>query len=199
MLRATTIWILLLLLTFSASAQLAENAQDISPLLIGETVPDVVLKSTDSGDQSFLGILKEKPTVILFYRGGWCPYCNTHLSDIRDAEKEILDLGYQIIAISPDSPENLKVSDEKIKLDYQLYSDADGKLTKAMGIAFKVEEKRKKRLFDKSGGLNDGFLPVPSVFVTDTKGQILFEYINPNYKKRMSAELLIAVLKNLDT
>ena len=185
-------------LTLTVSAQLAEKAQDISPLLIGETVPDADLKSTDSSDQSFLSILSKKPTVVLFYRGGWCPYCNAHLSDIRDAESEVLELGYQIIAISPDSPENLQASDEKNELNYQLYSDADGKLTKAMGIAFKVEEKRKDRLFNKSGGLNDGFLPVPSVFVTDTSGQIVFEYINPNYKTRMSSKLLVAVLKNLD-
>lgn len=189
-------WIVLF--TLPVSAQLAEKAQDISPLLVGETVPDAVLKSAESSDQSFLSILSKKPTVVLFYRGGWCPYCNAHLSDIRDAESEILALGYQIIAISPDSPENLKASNEKNELNYQLYSDADGKLTKAMGIAFKVEERRKKRLFDKSGGLNDGFLPVPSVFITDTSGQILFEYINPSYKTRMSSKLLLAVLKNLD-
>lgn len=189
-------WIVLF--TLPVSAQLAEKAQDISPLLVGETVPDAVLKSAESSDQSFLSILSKKPTVVLFYRGGWCPYCNAHLSDIRDAEGEILALGYQIIAISPDSPENLKASNEKNELNYQLYSDADGKLTKAMGIAFKVEERRKKRLFDKSGGLNDGFLPVPSVFITDTSGQILFEYINPSYKTRMSSKLLLAVLKNLD-
>lgn len=193
-----TIFIGMVFLTLSVSAQLAEKAQDISPLLIGETVPDAVLKSADSSDQSFLSILSKKPTVVLFYRGGWCPYCNTHLADIRDAESEILGLGYQIIAISPDSPENLKASDEKNELNYQLYSDANGKLTKAMGIAYKVEERRKERLFDKSGGLNDGFLPVPSVFITDTSGQIVFEYINPNYKKRMSSKLLVAVLKNLD-
>lgn len=194
----TTICIGLVFLSLSVSAQLADKAQDISPLLIGETVPDAVLKSADASDQSFSSILSEKPTVVLFYRGGWCPYCNTHLSDIRDAESKILELGYQIIAISPDSPENLKASDEKIKLNYQLYSDADGKLTKAMGIAFKVEERRKQKLFDNSGGLNDGFLPVPSVFIIDISGQIIFEYISPNYKKRMSSELLLAVLENLD-
>lgn len=196
--HVTIVCVAMVFLALSVSAQIAKKAEDVSPLLIGETVTDAVLKSVDSADQSFLSILSDKPTVVLFYRGGWCPYCNAHLSDIQDAEGEILELGYQIIAISPDSPENLKASDEKNDLNYELYSDATGKLTKAMGVAFEVQEKRKKRLFDKSGGLNDGFLPVPSVFVIDTKGQILFEYINPSYKTRMSSELLLAVLKNLD-
>jgi len=188
----------MLLFSPAAFGQLAEKAEDISPLLIGEAVPDVTLTSANGNEESILSILDEKPTVILFYRGGWCPYCNRHLSDIRDAESEILDMGYQIIAISPDSPENLMVTDEKNALKYRLYSDSDGKLAKAIGIAFEVEEKRKKRLLDFSGGMNEGFLPVPSVFITDTSGQILFEFISPNYKRRMSADLLLAVLKNLE-
>ena len=54
-------------------------------------------------------------------------------------------------------------------------------------------------LSEKSGGLNEGILPVPSIFVVDTSGKILFEYINPDYKTRLSSSLLLAVLKNLGT
>jgi peroxiredoxin len=50
-----------------------------------------------------------------------------------------------------------------------------------------------------SDGQNKGFLPVPSVFVVDKAGEILFEYINPNYKKRLNGDLLMAVLKTLKT
>ena len=183
---------------FLAPAQIPEKAEDISPLLIGEIISDIVLKAPDASEHSILNILSEKPTVILFYRGGWCPYCNTHLAEIQDAESEIIKLGYQIIAISPDSPENLQVSDDKHHLNYRLYSDGDGKLSKAIGIAFKAPERYSGRLLEKSDGLNKGFLPVPSVFVTDTNGQIEFEYINPNYKTRLSAGLLMAVLKELN-
>lgn len=183
---------------FSVSAQISEKAEDISPLLIGETIPEAVLKAPDASDHSILNILSEKPTVLLFYRGGWCPYCNAHLAEIQDAESEIIKLGYQIIAISPDSPENLQLTDEKHKLNYSLYSDGDGNLSKAMGIAFKAPERNLIRLLEKSDGLNKGSLPVPSVFVADTKGKIAFEYINQDYKTRLNASLLLAVLKNLN-
>ena len=186
---------LLGLISVQSYAQIAEKAEDISPLLIGETIPDMDLKASDESIHKFSGIVGEKPTVLLVYRGGWCPFCNAHLSEIQGVQSEVIKLGYQIVAVSPDSPENLQVTDEKDKLEYSLYSDADGKLIQSLGIAFKAPEKYAGMLNKSSGGLNDGFLPVPSVFIVDTSGKILFEYINPDYKTRLSVGLLLAVLK----
>ena len=187
----------MVLTVFSVPAQIPEKAEDISPLLIGEIIPDVILKAPDASDHSVLDIFSKKPTVLLFYRGGWCPYCNTHLAEIQGVESEIIKLGFQIVAISPDSPENLQLTSGKHKLNYSLYSDSNGTLTKATGIAFKAREKSTDKLLRYSDGLNEGFLPVPSVFIVDTSGKIQFEYINPNYKTRLSADLLLAVLKEL--
>ena len=78
---------------------------------------------------------------MVFYRGGWCPYCNRHLSAIGQSKDEILNLGYQIIAISPDSSEELKKSVDKNELAYDLYSDSEGKLITEMGIAFQAPKK----------------------------------------------------------
>ena len=144
-----------------------------------------------------LDILSKQPTVIMFYRGGWCPYCNKHLTEIKGVESKIIKLGFQIIAISPDSPENLQLTDSKNTLSYSLYSDGDGTLMKAIGIAFKAPERSMEKLLKNSDGLNEGYLPVPSVFVVNTSGIIEFEYINPFYKSRLDADLLLAVLKKL--
>ncbi len=195
--NVTIILISLLFATISVKAQLPEKAEDISPLLNGETLPGVVLKAHDGSKHNLKDVLTQKPSVVLFYRGGWCPFCNVHLAEIQEAQDEVVNLGYQIIAISPDSPENLQATDDKNNLAYSLYSDAGGELIKAIGIAFKAPERYSGMLSEKSEGLNDGFLPVPSVFVTDTSGKIAFEYINPEYKTRLSAGLLLAVLKEL--
>lgn len=187
----------LMIIGIQTYAQLPEKATDISPLLIGEIIPDAVLKNPDGIEVTMSNVLSLKPTVIMFYRGGWCPYCNRHLAAIQEAESEIIELGYQILAISPDAPKNLQATHEKNQLNYSLYSDSDGTFSKAIGIAFKAPEKYTNRLSEKSDGLNEGFLPVPSVFVVDTAGKIIFEYINPDYKTRLTSPLLIAVLKNL--
>lgn len=184
--------------TSTVFAQLPEKAEDVSPLLNGEIMPDLQLTNIEGKKVSFLSEVKDKPSVVIFYRGGWCPYCNQHLAELGQREQEMLDKGFQVIAISPDAINGLSKTIDKNELKYTLLSDASGDFSKAVGIAFKAPERYGKRLFQVSDGENKGFLPVPAVFVLDKEGTILFEYINPNYKTRMSADLLMAVLDNLE-
>jgi peroxiredoxin len=156
------------------------------------------LKSLENTDVDLTELISKKRTVLVFYRGGWCPYCNAHLAALAEAEKELLDLGYQIIAISPDAPANLKVTDDKEKLNYLLLSDSTGKLSKSVGIAFQAPENYKATIAKGSDGMNNSFLPVPAVFILNVNAEIEFEHIAPNFKNRISNDLLIAVAKSLN-
>ncbi len=187
----------LLLLSAPLLAQLPEQPEDVSPLLVGETVPNLPVGNVDEEIVMLHDLLLEKPTVLVFYRGGWCPYCNRHLAELGQREAAILEQGYQIIAVSPDAAESLQATGEKVELNYTLLSDADGTLSRGVGIAFQAPERYSERLAEVSAGKNKGFLPVPAVFVLDTEGTILFEYINPNYQQRLSGAVLMAVLENL--
>lgn len=189
---------ILSLFVASASAQAPANPEDISPLLIGETLPDVTLGTIEGKEIKTSSLWPDKKTIIIFYRGSWCPYCNTHLAEVGQIENDLIALGYKIVAISPDAPENLKKSIDKNKLNYELYSDADMSFAKACGLAFKAPERYHKRLPEDSGGKNtELLLPVPTLFIVNEKGEILFEYINPNYRVRISGEMMLAVAKAL--
>ncbi|AWW30680.1 AhpC/TSA family protein [Echinicola strongylocentroti] len=190
---------LVTMVVFSTKAQeVPSQPTDISPLLIGEEIPESDLKDPDGNTVSLKKKIAQKPTVLIFYRGGWCPYCNKHLAELQEVEQEILDKGYQILAISPDAPEQLKATVDKNELTYSLYSDNDLKVTKSFGLAFQAPDRYKDMLFKASDQQNPGVLPVPSVFVLDKKGTILFEYVNPNYDSRMSGKMLTAVLTSLE-
>jgi peroxiredoxin len=178
-------------------SQVPESATDISPLLIGEQVPETEVTSLEGTRTSLLSLVEEQPAVVIFYRGSWCPYCNVHLAALQEIETNILDYGYKIIAVSPDDISNLTKAIEKNSLSYTLVSDSDLALAKAFGIAFKAPQKYQDMLSTHSGGENTGLLPVPSVFIIDQEGTILFEYINPNYKERISSQMLLGVLKSL--
>lgn len=188
----------LLLLIFSTSfAQIYETAKDVKPLLIGETIPNAKLLNMEGNSFNFSNNLERKPTVLIFYRGGWCPYCNAQLSDIAKMEDEIIKAGYQIIAISPEDFTNFPEIVKKDEVKFQLLSDVEGKLIEQMGIGFRPDEKTKEYISKKTTGKNSTILPVASVFVVNMKKEIVFEYVNPNYKQRLSGNLLLAVLKNL--
>lgn len=190
--------VLLFSTVLSAQTELPKTAMEISPLLIGEKIPNLSLKSVDNVDVNLSDLFANKKTILVFYRGGWCPYCNHHLAALGESEKELLELGYQIIAVSPDSPMKLKMTDEKNKLNYVLLSDSNGELSRAIGIAFQAPTTYKSIITEGSDGANTAlFLPVPSVFITDVTGVIQFEHITPDYKHRISNDLLIAAAKSL--
>ena len=122
-----------------------------------------------------------KPTVIIFYRGGWCPYCNAHLADVQKAEKDLLAMGYQILAISPDRASALRATMDDDKLTYTLLSDADMEATGAFGLAYGLDDAAAAKY--KSFGVpltaqHDGhfWLPVPAVYIVGKDGKIAFAH-----------------------
>lgn len=179
--------------------ELPEKAEDISPLLVGETIPDITLSDIEGNKVNLLEEAKKQASIVVFYRGGWCPYCNRQLAGLQEAEEKLKALGYNIIAISPDKAEFLAKTAKKKELSYSLLSDASAEAAKKFGVAFQLDEKTVKKykgyginLEKRSGGANmDNILPVPAVFVLDKEGVIKFEYINPNYKERLEPELLL--------
>lgn len=193
--------IITILSIFSMSllhAQVPEKPQDISPLLIGERLPTATLQDADGKDVDVNRLLKEKPTVLVFYRGGWCPYCNTQLASLAKIEQQVLNLGYQILAISPDDYRNLKKTVDKREIKYKLLADKNGEWMKKIGIVFKTPKMVKGYISSKGQiGATSEVIPVPTLMIVDANLEISFEYINVNYKKRISEEMLIATLKSL--
>jgi peroxiredoxin len=180
-----------------SQTEIAAEPTAISPLLIGEKIPGVTLTDVSGKRINLLELAAQKPSVIVFYRGGWCPYCNLHLSELQTIESDIIKAGYRIIAISPDSPESMAASISKNKLNYLLLSDNQTEASRGFGLAFQAPERYAERLGKASADQNKNVLPVPAVFVVNIDGEILFEHINPDYKTRLKGSLLMAVLKEL--
>jgi peroxiredoxin len=142
-----------------------------------------------------------RPAILVFYRGGWCPYCNTQLSELRLITAEAEALGYQVIAISPDRPEELAKTMTKDKLDYTLLSDSKADALRAFGIGFRVDDATIEKYkgygidLEKSSGESHHALPVPSVFIVDAAGVLQFSYVHPDYKVRVPAGVVLAAAK----
>ena len=103
------------------------------------------------------------------------------MGQLQTIEPQLVELGYQILAISPDLPDKLVQTIEDRKLSYTLLSDNALAAARAFGIAFQPEGRQP--------------LPVPSVFVLGTDGLIRFEYVNPEYQVRLDLEVLLAAAK----
>ena len=180
-----------------SQTEIAATPTDIAPLLIGEKIPDISLSDVTGKSVKILDLAAQKPSVVIFYRGGWCPYCNVHLAQLQQIEADIIKAGYQILAISPDSPENLAATISKNDLKYTLLSDHQSVAIKGFGLAFRAPNNYEAMLQKASGGSNLNVLPVPAVFIINQQGNVIFEYINPDYKSRLKGSLLLAVLNEL--
>ena len=196
--KQSLLLLLPLLLAFTTRFDVPQKPEDVSPLLVGETIPDVSVRNMAGESVSLKAEVAKKPTVLVFYRGGWCPYCNKHLAELRTIEGDLQKAGYQVVAVSTDSPESMKATMDKEHLTYTLLSDADTKAAQAFGLAYKAPQQYGPTLEKGSGGQNtEKLLPVPAVFLLDQQGRIRFEHINPNFKERISAKLLMAVANSL--
>ncbi len=197
-----------LILTFSfcllfstigwAQQAIPQKPEEISPLLIGEKAPMVTLLDASGKSIELHKVLTEKPTLLIFYRGGWCPFCSKQLAGLQEIAPDLEKLGYQLLAISTDQPQGLVQSLSKEKLTYTLLSDADLNVTKQFGLAYKAPKAYWEMLPKTTGDKNkDLLLPVPAVFIIDRKGMIQFEYINVDFKQRLNPKLLMATAQLL--
>jgi peroxiredoxin len=183
---------------------LPQRAEDTEPLAPGVRVPPVSVRTIDGEEVALLRVLGRQPAVLVFYRGGWCPYCSGHLGQLKKAEPEITARGYRIFAISADRPEKLRESVARLDiaedLSYTLLSDAPLHAARAFGIAFQLDAqtvdlyRRAGIDLEEASGETHHGLPVPSVFVVDADGVIRFTHSNPDYKVRLAPEKLLAAL-----
>ena len=174
------------------------SAGEVQPLLIGMEAPDFTLRDVENQAFSFKSGTQAKPIVLTFFRGGWCPYCNMHLSELRLAEKQLKEMGFDIWFISIDKPELLLESLDDPDIGYTVYSDASLSATRAFGLAFRVDDELNERYLsydidlEKASGENHHVLPAPATYIIGTDGIINFAYINPDYKVRLHPNVLLA-------
>ena len=120
------------------------------------------------------------------------------MGQLREIESKLTTLGYQIVVISPDRSEKIQEFTAKNEYEYTLLSDSDLKAASALGITYKVSDKMLEMLesynldIEDASGKKHHLLPVPSVFIVDTEGVILFEYVNPDYRVRIDSKTLLA-------
>jgi len=180
---------------------IAENSDLVSPLLNGQFVPQVKVTQVDGNQPDLRDLLANKKTILFFYRGGWCPFCNTQMGQLQQLEGQLKALGFQLIGISTDGVDDLQKSIAERKLDYLLLSDFNSEVSTAFGLSFFTSKMVTDRYLAKLNLANplhenaDGekrlVLPVPAIYVFDEKGMVQFNYVNANFRVRLAPELLL--------
>ena len=179
--------------------QQGENA-----LSIGQTAPDFQLPNPQGKSISLNELLVKGPVVVTFYRGSWCPYCNLQLRALQARLAEIKELGAELVAISPQVPDDSLTEDEISNMDFIVLSDQDAKIASKYGVAWEVpeyllEHMRVDRQLDLES-INNGnanILPIPATFIVDKNAEVVWRFVDVDYRTRSEPEDIIQALQKL--
>ena len=169
-------------------------------LFLNSKAPDFKLKDQNGEEVSLKALRKKGQTVLIFYRGNWCPYCNKQLKGLNDSLGMIIGKGAQLIAITPEASAGIDSTVAKTGALFPILYDEGGKMAAAYQVAFKVDEKTVNRYkmagidLLKNNNQKEAILPVPAVYIINSEGTVTYRYFDENYKKRVS---VAEILKNI--
>lgn len=169
----------------------------------GDKLADFNLPNQNGKYRHLSEFRAEGAVVVLFYRGGWCPYCNLELRVYQEMLEDIKKAGGSLVAITPELPDSSLSTIEKNELQFEVLTDQDMKYAKEIGIAFNLPQ-HIREIYD-TFGLNleeyngkDGFdLPLAATFVIDKDGMVYSSYVKADYTYRKDPTEVISELKLL--
>ena len=167
----------------------------------GEQMPNFVLPDETGQLVSLDKLLEKGPVAVTFHRGHWCPYCRINTRALAEAQDQIAAEGGQVAAIMPDREHFTAGLKAESEAPFPILTDFDNGYALSLNLAFWVGEEMQELMtragwdVSRSQGSNTWLLPVPATFVVGTDGEVKARFVDPDYRKRMTIEDLLAALK----
>ena len=166
-------------------------------LKVGDAAPMFTAKDQNGKTVKLKQALKNGPVVMLFYRGQWCPFCNKQLSHFSDSLQMLTAKGASILAITPETADNVTKTIEKTKSSFPILEDEGMAIMKMYKVNFAVDENTIAKYkgygidFDKANGSNGANLPVPATYIIGKDGIVKYVFFNTDYRKRASVQVIL--------
>lgn len=169
-------------------------------LTTGQLLPSFNLKNIE-GKPVSIEEFQSQFLVISFYRGGWCPYCNLELKALQNILPELKELDTELIAITPETPDNSLTTSEKNELAFEVLSDIDNAYAKSLGLVFKLPKDLQDVYkgfgieVDKHNGNDDFELPMPATYIVNKDREVIYSFVPEDYTERFDPEDILAFIK----
>lgn len=181
------------LIILSAAAAFAQTG-----LMKGESAPAFTATDNSGKTLDLKTLLKtHKAVVLLFYRGQWCPYCNKQMSHLQDSLQMLTAKGAFVVAVTPETDENIGKTVAKTKASFAIIQDKDYSIMKSYKVNYVVADDLFGRLkshnidLEKNNGNTDHVLPVPATYIIDKSGKVIFVHFDKDYTKRPPVQTLL--------
>ena len=189
----------------TATADLKATGIELQALQVGSLAPDLTLPDALNQPQRLSTLWQRGPLVLIFYRGGWCPYCNLELRAWQQQLSALKEMGAQLVAVSPQTPDNSLSTAEKNELAFPVLSDSKLRAATAFGVGFEMPPELIE-LYSRVGndlpvlnGNGRWVLPVPATYVINRDGRVAYAHIEADYRERAEpVDVLAAVARARD-
>lgn len=162
--------------------------QPSAVLAVGDVLPQFVLQ-TPAGKRIDSGAWRGHPTLLIFYRGNWCPLCMAQIREIAAQYTRLAVHGVKIILVSPQSHAQSAALAKRFEVPFEFLVDVGNSVARQLRI-------------DAPGGVPAGMpgyetdTVMPTVIITDADGRILFCDQTDNYRLRPEPATFESILRS---
>lgn len=170
-------------------------------LKVGDRAPDFTGYDQKGKQVELKKLLEQGPMILFFYRGKWCPVCSRYLNNYQDSLKVLTDQGFNVVAITPESIENVEQTVKLHNLTFTVIYDCQEKIMKDYEVMFNVTKAYQDKIqssfsidIANNNGRDSARLPVPATYIINKEGIIVAVQFDPDFKNRATVKWM---LKNL--
>ena len=167
----------------------------------GDAMPAFLLPDHAGRLVALDDLVAQGPVAVTFARGHWCPYCRIAVSSLADVADDIRDAGAQVVVIVPDRQQYAAKLKADAHAPFSILTDLDNGYAMSLGLVFWVGEELQRLMQSRgispqdSQGNESCFVPVPATFIVGRDGRIAARHVDPDYRKRMEMDAVVAALK----
>jgi peroxiredoxin len=169
---------------------------------LGDFMPGFYLPDENGRIVSLSGLLKDGPVAVVIHRGHWCPYCRINTRALAQARPAIEAAGGKVAAIIPDREHYAAIIRSEAEADFPVLADMDNGYAMSLNLVFWVGEEMRAFMsaaeldLSEYQGNESWMVPVPATFVVGRDGRIDARFVDPDYRKRMTIESMLAAFRS---
>ncbi|MEN3375406.1 MAG: hypothetical protein V7604_761 [Hyphomicrobiales bacterium] len=182
-------------------ARLAGSKAGLSAPQPGEPMPPFLLPDQNGHLVDLDALLRQGPLAITFHRGHWCPWCRISVHALAQVQDEIVAAGGHVVAIVPETQRFAAEFKTAAQSPFPVLTDLDNGYALSLNLAIWLGEELARELTALGRSLPDyqgnaaWMLPIPATFVVDRDGIVKARFVDPDFRRRMAVEELIAALQ----
>lgn len=170
-------------------------------LKAGDKPADFSVLTHKGNDEPLKSLLKENaPILVVFYRGGWCPYCNVQIRQLAEAWPEFEKRGVTPVLISVDKPDASAMAKATYEIPFPVLSDPDLKAHEAFDVVVEIDDATAEKykaygiVLEDWSGKDHHKIAAPGIFLVDADGTVEWAHVSKDYKTRPSVDQLLGML-----